>query len=276
MKAMLKIEINRAFKNKMFYVSLGIGLSIVLLHIFMNVLVKAENPLKYFGSGMTYPYSVFNSWIGGDSSNPYQATYTIVFPILATLPFGTSYHNDLKVGYVKNIYTRTNRIKYCISKYFATFLVAGIAVVIPVIVNLLVTSAMLPSLIPATNGTFSISGSGLWSKMFYTHPYIYVSMYLGVYFIYGGVFASLALIGALFVENAFLLILFPFIVFYGLGLVAPYVYKYDLIRTIDPNLILTMSQPYGVRLFSVIAEALIIGVPCFIIFIWRGVKNDTL
>jgi len=70
--------------------------------------------------------------------------------------------------------------------------------------------------------------------------------------------------------------LFPFIVFYSLGIVAPALYKYSIIHTINPALILNMAQPYANSFFAVIAEALIIGVPCFIIFIWRGVKNDTL
>jgi len=276
MKAMLKIEMNRAFKNRSFYLSLSIGFSIVMAHIIMVVIGKSENPLKFFGNGLTYPYSVFNSWIGGDSTNPYLSAYSTIFPILATMPFGISYLNDLKKGYVKNIYTRTNRINYCVSKYVATFVMAGIAVVIPMIFNLLITSAMVPSLLPVMNGMFSIGGGNLWSGMFYMHPYIYVLMYLVVYFIYGGVFASLALVGAFFVDNMFLLTLFPFIVYYGLGLAAPYVYKYALIRSINPALILTISQPSGITLFTVIAEALIIGVPCFIIFIWGGVKNDTL
>ena len=276
MKAMLKIEMCRAFKNKSFFLSLAIGLSIIMAHIIINVVSKANNPLNFFSGGLSYPYSVFNSWIGGVASNPCLAAYTTIFPILATLPFGISYHSDLKNGYVKSIFTRTNHINYCLSKYAATFISAGIAVVIPMLVNLLITSAMLPSLIPVSNGTFSLRGGCLWSEIFYTNPYVYIGMYMVVYFIYGGVFASLALVGTFFVENLFLLMLFPFIVYYGLGIVAPSLYEYVFMHTINPALILNIAQPYADSFWIVIAEALIIGVPCFIIFIWRGVKNDTL
>lgn len=276
MLTMLKIELNRALKSRSFYVSLLIGIIISIAQIIMEVISKADDPLKLFTGGTTYPYSVFNSWIGGHINNPYQIAYLTIFPILATLPFGISYHMDLKKGYVKNVYTRTNRINYCMAKYISTFLLAGTAVVLPMLINLMVTSAILPSLVPATNGVFSLTGLNLWSEIFYVHPYLYIGIYMIIYFIYGGVFASLALAGAFFVDNVFLLTLFPFIIYYGLGIISPYIYKFTNVRAISPAWILNTTQPYTIKLITLVVEGLLIGLICFVIFLWKGVKHDTL
>lgn len=274
MKELIKIEMKRAARSKSFYVSLGVGLMITIAHIFMIVYERALNPLKFFHGGMgQYPYSVFNSWIGGGYS-PNMTVYLTLFPILATLPFALTYSSDIKSGYTKNIFTRTKKINYYVSKYIATFVFGGLAVVIPMIMNLMITVAMLPALKPVGNGTFTIAVY-LWSDIFYKNPFLYIFMFMIVYFIYGGVFASIALAGHYLVDNIFLLTILPFIIYYSLGIISSYLLGIEWLRSISPSRMLNISNSYTTEL-SLIGVAVIIGVICFAIFLRKGVKDDTL
>ena len=63
-KKLLLIEFRRVFKSKLFYISLTIGI-ILVTGAFINEAVPHMDILYAFdGSAASYPFSVFNSWIG--------------------------------------------------------------------------------------------------------------------------------------------------------------------------------------------------------------------
>ena len=63
-KKLLLIEFRRVFKSKLFYISLMIGI-ILVTGAFINEAVPHMDILYAFdGSAASYPFSVFNSWIG--------------------------------------------------------------------------------------------------------------------------------------------------------------------------------------------------------------------
>ena len=107
-----KIEWKRAFMNRKTAIALAIGCVIAVIHMFrMLPMVISSNaaPVK---SDMQYPMNLFTGWLGGDASSLEGLLYYILIPILAVLPSSISFLEDKENGYVKQIYTRDQRMDY--------------------------------------------------------------------------------------------------------------------------------------------------------------------
>lgn len=276
MKALIKKEFERMLHSKMLYISLAVGLSITLMHFVDKVIPRANDILGHFdGCSATYPHSVFNSWIaicGG--VDVYMMAYMYLFPILAVLPYGVSFYQDMKSGYIKQLYTRISRRKVHAARYIVTFVSGGCTVIIPLIINLVLTMAVLPSLKPTFNGLFPLVTASAFGKLFYTYPYLYTILYIFIYFIFGGVFATVCLAVAYYIENVFLISLFPFVLSYALTLVSDYVVRYTEIRTIGPLYMLDMAQYRMSSELNLILVPLIIGGIAAYIFFIKGEHED--
>ena len=277
MKEQIRIEAERMLRSRLLYVSLIIGCAIALVQFAAEVWPAAANPLKYYGGYYdSYPYTVFSKWIGGSSMSPYALTYRIILPMIATMPYALTYHMDIKSGYVKNVYSRTRRINYLAAKYIVTFISAGCVAVIPYLLNLYATSCVLPSLTPVKNGTFPIRAICMFQETYYSHPYGYIALYMLIYFLYAGIFASVALAAARLVENVFLLTLVPFIIYYGLGMTSSYLTWIEWIRVTSPVKMMDLCQASGIKLPAVVVVGGIVGIISAAVYFGNGVKRDAL
>lgn len=275
MKKQLKIEMERALHSRGFWISLLVGMVIVTAQLIADVYPRGLNPLKGYTGQTDTPCTVFGWWIGG-ISDAYRETYMLVLPVLAVLPYGLSYQQDLKSGYIKNLYTRTKKIYYLTAKYATVFFMAGLTVVIPYLFNLLVTSCMLPAIKPSLMGARPVCATSIFYRLQMSHPYWYIGIYLLMMFVYAGTFATTALAAASLVENAFLLTLVPFVIWYGMNMISLYV-KNWIGCSINP---MSMLQGYsGVSINNAAAWVLIpllIGGVSAVIYFRNGVKSDAL
>lgn len=74
-KVLLKIEFKRLFKSRLLYISLIIGTALAA-GSFVNYVVPCFNVLKGFTGGMTFPFSVFNRWMGSAmGKEPFSTAY---------------------------------------------------------------------------------------------------------------------------------------------------------------------------------------------------------
>ena len=103
MQKILKIELHRAFINWTFGVSIAIGCTIAISHLWFQVIPSICNLDNYLLGKGEYPVSVFNKWIGGEGISLQSALYNMLLPCLAILPYGDSLFCDKKSGYIKNI-----------------------------------------------------------------------------------------------------------------------------------------------------------------------------
>ena len=107
---MIRMEMKRAFHNRNFYIALIIGCGIAIGQYIQNVLPM----IKYLPMDVekgVYPHSVFNKWIGGEYHTLWPMLFYFILPVLAALPHGDSYYQDIQSGYFKNICTRTKKSK---------------------------------------------------------------------------------------------------------------------------------------------------------------------
>jgi len=275
MRTLLKIELERAFRGIGIKIALLIGLLISIANLVLEVYPKTENPLRVFvADAQMLPYNVFNSWIGGRINFEYSL-FIFIIPILVVIPYGATYFSDMKSGVIKNYYTRIEKKKYLIAKSIAVFLSAGVVTVVPLIVNLAITSAMLPSIIPQPTGEFSIRANAIWSSIFYTYPYIYIMLYMLVIFLLSGCIACVTLSLSLFANNKFVAMLFPFLLCNVIRILSSYSYYY-VINGLGWTRIFDMTQ-MGVNFFpSILIDIILFASIGIFLFWWKGGRDDAL
>lgn len=270
MKRLLKVELSRSLTSKSMLSALIIGLIIVLAQVFQEVIPASrfiEEGLKY-NKPMFFPGSAFMHWIS-QSISMETFLYYMILPILATIPFVDSFFTDKKSGYIKNVLIRAKKKDYYISKYMATFISGGLAVVIPLIVSFLITSMILPSMLPeVTNG--GVFPTSMWSKLFYTNPYFYVLGYLIIDFIFSGLIATIALSVSLIADYRFAVLIAPFLI---------YIFIYSLgtslgIIDYQPFFFLQSGGYFNSRFSVILIEMIILGAITSTTFLIKGGKED--
>ncbi len=145
--------------------------------------------------------------------------------------------------------------------------------VLPLLVNLLATAMMLPSII-WNNGTFCYSANSMWSSIFFTHPYVYYLLYFILQFICGGLLATVSLMVSLWVNNTFIVLLFPVVLCEFMNAASSW-FPYVKVRAIAPYRLFSMSQMAPNYWESYVLFMVMIVVLDVVLYIWRGLKNDT-
>ena len=277
MKQMLKIELERAFKSAGLKVSLLIGIVISALHFFQKVVPVALNPLRFYKTGtLVTVANVNNTWMAMGEGWHYTL-YVRLIPLLVVIPYAITYYTDNKKGIVKNYYSRTKKINYILAKYIAVFLTGGTAAVLPLMLNLFATSAVIPSFIAITD-TIPCNANGMWSYILFTHPYIYYLLYFILQFICAGLLATMSLVISMYVNNAFIVLLFPSVLCEFLNAVLNWlpIKDYRYIRAAAPWRLFRIDQLAFVYWQSFAIFICVIILLDLIIYVWRGVKNDAL
>lgn len=196
MKKILREEINRGIKSRGMLLALSIGLAISLSHVVREILptYRANAMMDFEKTPIIYPFTIGDRWLAGNIMSVESFLYFLVVPILAVLPFGTSYFSDMQSGFLKGIYMRISRKQYMRAKYIAVFLSGGIAVVVPLLANLLFALAMLPNISPATILPYNgLCSANLFYGLYITHPLAYIFLFLCLDFLMGGMFACIGL-----------------------------------------------------------------------------------
>ncbi len=207
----IKLELKRAFFNKNYLVALAIGVIVAVTHFATQVIPQVGSLNNYMLGKGEYPLSVFNTWIGGESWSSFALLFNTLIPIICTIPFVDSFYMDNKTGYTKNLLIREKQQNYFISKFISVFVSSGTVAVIPLLLNLFLTATVMPALIPdASAMTFSLNASCMLSELFYTHPFLYILIYMIIIFMYAGLLSIIGLVVSFLAENRIFVTLFPF------------------------------------------------------------------
>lgn len=267
-----KIELRRAFGSKGFYFSAAAGFLLAVTHFLMyavpmlgqmEVILNRKNPYLMI-------FSCYQMWMGADAYNLQSFLLAALLPVLAVLPYGASYYEDVKGGYIKNVYIRSKRKNYLLAKYAAVFLSGGSVGCIPLVISFLLSSAAYPMLTPqATTFAYPLHQSSMMGELFYTHPLCYIGIYIMINFIYGGLFAVLALVFSFFTEHKYIVLTFPFIIHL-------FIYSAsNLSGAISISGIYFLQPGYsassGIYVFG---EMILLFVVTAVIYFWKGMKDD--
>lgn len=216
MKNCIKTELWKATHDKMFLLSLLLGLIVCIIQVVqvaidVNALIPGILSDAEMGGNPGYTgISIFFNWIGIDGYYFGSRLFFFLWPIFVALPFGWSYAKERKDGVYNQIVTRCGTKQYFIAKYLAVFTTGGLALVIPVLLNLLILAMFCPYDVLTIMSGANIFNYHFMSALFYTKPWIYALVWCGIQFLWGGAVACLCFVAGTLFRLSILTILFPF------------------------------------------------------------------
>ncbi|SDZ68273.1 hypothetical protein SAMN05421736_13321 [Evansella caseinilytica] len=216
---LLKMETSKAIKNKFFLTTLIIASILALLSAWYMIdsyfyFRDMEKILGTdYGNPQPYGSSLYTHWLGGEFESLSSIVFFTLMPLLAILPYGWSYVNEARAGYVKTVVIRSNKWSYHLAKYMATFISGGLIILVPLVLNFLIVASFIPAITPSTLNPFpyGVEIGSMWSGLFYTYPFIYVFLFLILDFIFAGLFATMSLAISFFIKNRITVMLAPFL-----------------------------------------------------------------
>lgn len=163
-------------------------------------------------------WTSYNYWIGGESETlAYSAFYTLL-PLFAILPHSLSCLQEKKSSYANQMIVRVGRQPYYLSKGIVCFSAAFITIVIPLILNFAVTAAFIPSTVAQINYEIynHVYFGAMWADLFYTHPALYVALYILLDGLFAGLIALIGYAFSFYITNSFAAAAFPLLLFWGI------------------------------------------------------------
>lgn len=239
----LKTELYKTTHNY-FYVFSEICL---LLLAFLHVITDSIPISNSILSG-EYPETVFNHWIGLNFSSIFSVGFFFIAVAIASLPMGLLYVQEKRTSYIYQLISKIGKKNTLIIKFISYYISGGIAVVIPLLIDYFVTSAVLPSVKPiSATFYYSISGNSFLASVFYTHPTAYVLIRILIIGLFAGMFTVSVFIAEMVIANAYLVCLFPFVIFIGMHIVFSYLGKggyspYNIINPVNGEEVTLMSM----------------------------------
>ncbi len=284
MKCLLQIELKKAFSNKLFWITLLLGLVIVSISAYQNIngyfefandmQMRQESDPETVFNPINQVFTLYNSWIGAEVFMPMNSLYYLLLPLLASLAYGWSYFTEKKSGYVKNVVTRIDKKKYYLAKYIAVFLAGGAVVAIPLLVNVLTVACVVPAYQPDIYYQIYYNMYQHYlAWMFYSMPALYVIYVMVLDFVFAGLIAVLSLALTFFVNNRFAVVLLPMLFFMWVQ------YMEELVRSTFPDMA-PFSPQYFLKAYgdSVLLWVVVWGIGLLVVTLGivygKGVKDD--
>ena len=287
MGPLLKVELKKAFTNKMFFICLVVGIVIAMVSVAQNLpsywaaeeqnLMVAE---QGFETNPMHPmFTPYTNWIGNDYQFPMTSLFYMLLPLLAGLAYGWSYCTERKSGYVAQMVSRSRKkSQYFLAKYIATFLAGGAVVAIPLVLNFIVICCFIPAYTPDNfYWLYYAMNSHFLRGLFFNAPLLFVCCIILLDFIFAGLFAAACVALAFFVKNKFAVILLPF-----LGVLAVQYLQDNVLGTITDFIAISpMDFLRGYAMNAVLGLPILIWLILLLVFTlgvtWiKGAKDDVL
>ena len=273
MKAIYTNEIKRAFNTIGMKLALLVGCALSVWHVITVIMPISEGQNYELSANaiddLYVPISLFSTWMGNELFPIQSYIFYLILPLLAVLPFGSSFFEDIKSGYIINVCTRLEKKIYFKAKYLAVFLSGGVAVAAPLLLNLVLSSMFMPAFIPDNGTVGTISPTTMAYEVFFTHPLVYVLMFIVIDFIFAGVIATLSLSYTYFTEHRFGVMIVPFVFYF-------FIYSLtNLIDKTDYSLFFMLNGGANNNYLPVyILYFLLFFILSYVVFMWKGKKQD--
>lgn len=215
MKVTIRSELYKAVHTRMLYIAIALGVAICAGDVIENI-----SKIKYFDEQMEWivssnsslrtshtGYSLFYLWMGISSLTSSGSLFHIVWPALAAMAYGWSYNEERRSGLYNQIVIRTSPTAYYNAKYIGVFVSGGLAVSVPLLINLLVNALILPYDIPFPG---TIPNGYFLSQFFYTCPWAYGLIWCCMVFLMGGAAACFCFITGTKLRHSVMVILVPY------------------------------------------------------------------
>lgn len=220
MHAVLKLELRKAFTNRLFLTALAVASAVAIYSAVFCILsyfkfkqmdAKANSLSGVILNPELPGSSLFTHWLGQEFISPAGALFYLLMPLLAALGYGWSYQSERKSGYMKHIVTRASKQQYFLSKYIAVFLCGGTVAVVPLMLNIMLVSAFVPAIQPDVfyDTYYSMHPWSAFADLFYAQPYAFMFLKICGTFVFSGLIAEISLCVTFLSRNIFVVTLTP-------------------------------------------------------------------
>lgn len=285
MKNLLYIELKKALCNRFFVFSILLGFIFVVMSAynvvtefesgFMNMIHNVEE-MGYIKYKITEGPTLYNSWIGGESSSLGFTLFFTLLPLLAILPYGHSFSEEKRSGYLKTVIPKCGRKNYFSAKILASFISGGLAVTIPLVFSLLLVAMF----IPAVNGSpvydqyFSVTHGNLFSELAHSNPMVFTIVYLCIDFIFSGLFACMSITAAFFFKQRLAPLVLPYLALLGADMARSFLYYVSTLE-ISPIKILHPMPIYNTtKDFIMLGWFFVFAAVTVPIILYRGCRHE--
>lgn len=271
MRVMFKKEYHRMKKSISFKLCSFAGVAFAVFHsiyVYFNLFLQNEQRLHEImnaddglSSGMEwYEMGILQGWLGTEAFSGYNNIFFLVFPLLASIPFGASLYYGDKNGYADKIAIKQAK-QYYIVKYLVTFLSGGFSVSIPLVTSLIIAACYLPAVgtDPLALQTM-VSNRDMFADLFFDAPILYALIFIVVDFILGGFFACMTLVISGWCRNGIIAVIFPALLNTVLTRIVFVSEGFEGIRSYVPGYFMNPSPEIAVYEFAkLFATCLIMG-----------------
>lgn len=219
MNELLKSEWKRIIHSVPFFIS--------LLLAYILILISAGQQFFWYLDGFDVEVSVFSRWIGV-SKNTYGAVgFFKLIPVISAVAGSYVCANQIKKDKINR--NSSYGIKYYIAKYIVSFFSGGIVFSSAVLFHFMLLSMFMKAYkVYPENLDTAIDQFRFCSKIFYTKPYLFMVLWLGITFLWGGVMAIVGLTSCVYLPNWIVSILSPFLLFTVEGILGEIVMQKEL------------------------------------------------
>lgn len=230
------LQIKLLFKRKSFIVTLTV---MILYSVFAFLL----NCYTYYGKYFINVQAAKYLYFGSDFGDIIFVIYSLIFPLIAALPFADTYFEESKSRTTEFCVTRASNNTYYFSKLSAVFSSGFLVAAAPLAVNYLLNFIAFPldSSIDATNLNYvdshlftGVYETGLFQNLFAQNIYLYNLLYLFLASVVSGLIAVIVFQFSFFYKKSrillicsmFVIVNFLIIVMDSLGLSALNILNY--------------------------------------------------
>lgn len=166
---------------------------------------------------IAYPACLYEGFIGGEGYTFWNQLYFYLIPLLAALPFGSSFFRDERTGYLKNIYTRVKKRDFLAAKGIVTLVSGAVSAAAPYVMSFLFNALYVPAVVPNEVALHSnVIDRMAMSEWYYLKPWLYFGAYLLLIMLCGGAMAVISLLASFVAGNRLVVLVAPFLLYYSL------------------------------------------------------------
>lgn len=284
----IKMEMKKLAGTPLFWTCLGIG----AIFVFMSTLYTWQLYHSELGSGgmlavlessgieskenILAMQTLYNSWIGADKQLMGAAMYYLLAPLIAALPFGWHFSEELHSGYLHVIVPLSGRKRYFITKLLISFLGGGVLLALPQLFSVLITALYIPAINPSViySPYTAIIHGDMFAELFYTDPLGYIMVVIGIDFVFGGLFAWLSLAIAFFVHSRLVTVIAPFLLLLLADSAKTCLYYISYIEISPLNILHPMSASNYVKGWVVFIWIILLSTITSSIVLIRGCRRE--
>lgn len=182
-----------------------------------NVLVTISRNAD--GTFQEHPFlqnhTLYNSWIGGHPNSALGFVFFYTMPVYTGIAYSWTYLSEKRSGYTGILAARMGKLSYFLCKHLAVFLAGSLVVLIPLVTSLLFTASLIPAYKPNVDMAlyYQVGSTSLLRDLYYAHPLAAALCNLTEITLFAGLWSTVPLAVSYFVDNRFIALLAPYLIF---------------------------------------------------------------